>query len=171
MRKSYYTPIYTAARFIVYHTAESHYNTGKIYIRLGCDADALEEFRSAVQLDNQYRDAWHSFAETYSRLRLTFKSGSPERQQAKADIVHAYSVAANLFQEANMFEAALDAYKKIRLLNPAYPNLHSQMAMILRKLGMIEEAKQILKQAGLGTKRKITLYPSKKIRQQNWRKL
>jgi len=128
---------------------KNHNNLGDYYSRHGNYQKAIEEFKTAIQLNPDYGDAYHNLANIYREIG--------NNEEAIANYKKALSFNPNLWQshqnlaaryfEQGKFELALQELEKAVEINPQNPALYINSSILYLQLEEKEKAKEALQQA------------------------
>ena len=122
--------------------AEAHATMGLIYRHERNLAEAEKEFKRAIELNPNYATAHHWYSrhlrtvkrldEALVEIKLA-RELDPLSQPIMINIVQVYIAQGNL-------EAAFEQLQKIIAFNPEYATAHSELALVLLKKGLFNEA-------------------------------
>jgi len=128
---------------------KNHNNLGDYYFRHGEYEKAIEEFKTAIELNPNYGDAYHNLANVYRQIGNT--------EEAIANYKKALSFNPNLWQshqnlasryfELGEYELALQELEKAVKINPQNPALYVNLGILYLQLEEKEKAKEAYQKA------------------------
>lgn len=131
------------------HSPQNHNNLGDYYSRHGDYQKAIEEFKSAIELNPDYGDAYHNLGNAYREIG--------NNEEAIANYQKALSLNPNLWQshqnlaaryfELGEFGLALQELEKAVKINPQNPALYINLGILYLQLDEKEKAKEAFQQA------------------------
>ncbi len=118
-----------------YGTALEHYELGCAYLEKKLFAEAIKQFKKALELEPQYAEAHNNLGFAYyqqKQLELALKSYR-EATKHKEGYVAALSNLGNVYEKKSQSALALECYEKILAVEPQNP-LALRRVVVLRKM-------------------------------------
>ncbi len=113
--------------------AEAHFNLGRAYKRGGMDEQAISEFSISTRINPE---KFHEYERTY-REKIDFELTDTEN----------YSELGRAYAEKGMFDNAINAYKKLLVVEPDNAHAHYSLGALYLKKGMFDDAADELRKA------------------------
>jgi protein O-mannosyl-transferase len=127
----------------------AYYNLGEYYVGQGRLDEAIENYRTAVQISPHYDDALNNLG-----VALAMKGDLDEAVGRIREAIHcrpdkadAYYNLGNVFVMQHKMDDAADAYTEALRLKPDYPEAHNNLANVLLARGQREAAVQHYREA------------------------
>jgi len=112
-----------------------HNNLGDVYSRQGDLPKAVEEFKTAIEINPNYADAYHNLANTYEQMNQS--DAAIENYQKALSINpklwQSYQNLAQIYFNAGDFQKALENMKKALEIDPQNPQLQNNLKVIEAK--------------------------------------
>jgi tetratricopeptide (TPR) repeat protein len=131
---------------------KTYHNLGLAYAAVGENANAVTEFRKALELNSKTSkpSAWpYIDFGTYYNLQSDFKNAKQMLLQAiQIDGAwdQAYSELAKAYRGLGQTSEAIDSLKRAIAINPKKPEYHYSLAVLYRKTSQTAEATQQMKE-------------------------
>lgn len=126
----------------VAETAEEHNNRGAELLIEGNYSEAAEEFRKAVEIDDDYADAYYNLGKVYSYLE---DYSSAEEYYTTAieidpdDARYHYNLAI-IYGKMELLEQSEEEYLYAIGIDPFYDKAHNNLGALYVKMGKLEQA-------------------------------
>ncbi|MDP3973701.1 MAG: tetratricopeptide repeat protein [Candidatus Daviesbacteria bacterium] len=126
----------------------THNNLGDVYGRWGDKQRSLQEFLYAIQLKEDYADAYHNAGNVYKELGQNDKALEYYQKAASLSPVlwQSYQNMAAIYFEMQQYDKAIEAIQKGISINPKNPNILSNLGVIYLTMNDKEKAKEIFMQ-------------------------
>lgn len=129
--------------------ARNHYFTGMQRIWEGRFMNALNFFRSAVDADSSFAEAWFMLGYCNSRAGSHHIAAEAYRQalRLRPDVAEAHFTLGNAYGRIRCFQDAAESYERAVALKPDDVNTWFKLAMAYDKLGWTADATATFKRA------------------------
>ena len=124
------------------NNVRAHYNLGSAFSYRGSLEEAIEEYKKALVLKEDYPRANFHLGNSYQKLGRKQEAIQAYRLelQIQPKFAMAHNNLANVLADQKQYEESLKEYKVAILFKPGYDKAHANMATVLMELGRVEEA-------------------------------
>ncbi len=125
---------------------KAHYALGDIYYKEGNYDQALEEFKKALELNQNFAEIYNNVGLIYEQKGLYNEALREYEKALKMSCIfdntyiHIHNNMGNAYTRMNLYNKAILQYKKALELNPNYPQAHFNLGVIYHKQGRFDEA-------------------------------
>ena len=112
----------------IHENAEVYFNMGYIKSARGEYEEALQCFRRATNINNDFARAYQKMGEMYTRLNKT------------DDASNCYSQAAEIYMDRKQDAEAEEVFETLTKLNPDTINVYNSLGILYRRQGRLEDA-------------------------------
>lgn len=122
-------------------------NLGVSYYEKGAIAEAVDEYKKAIEIDPAYAESYNNLAGAYYRLGENEKSIILYRRAIglNPNFTEAYYGLGNVYAEITDTENAIACYKKAIGLDPDFIEAYNNLGFVYGNIGKAEEAENIFK--------------------------
>ena len=110
------------------------FGRGRLYMRSGRLDDAIDIFNQIIKSDPQFAEAWNARATTFY-MKGDFKNSISDIDQVlllNTDHFGALSGLGAMLESLGHFDAALDAFKRVKKINPLNLNIKSSVSRLMQ---------------------------------------
>ncbi len=124
------------------HSFKAHNNLGNIYRDAGRLDEAIQEFKSALSLYDNYLDAHNNLGVTYRKKGMLTEAISEYQKvlQLSPHYPYAHNNLGVLYARANLLDQAVAAFHNAISNKPDYPDAHNNLGATYIRKGMYKEA-------------------------------